>query len=574
MKIKRQRVISYILVLLVALAIPQIASADDPCKYFNDKVTKFVSEMPRLSSSELTFGRFYVENNEISYLLNGRKILKKEWHDSCDPSDEFCKAQITPILGLGGYGGLHIAQQGRHFALTCDHLIFPSSTTNSFKSVSKPWSITVKDLDNDNVSEVISHELQQWALDCDLCLACIDATAWNNIYHFSSEGNLIPVNEHFPQRYAELLTSYKHQYDRFKQDKKSYGNACSSQQLNNQFQALIKRAEKIAGPAKAILVSLDSPNLSEDTEDILGRFQNFKQKRRQILDELVVPIEQCVRRKDTDHVAFHGCIDWHSSVHGIWALVKYTALTGDQRFVSLIKDNLTLANVGAEFVLLRKNPEFEMPYGRAWFLRLALDYHATFNSNQLVPMGDYVAQSLMDYYRRNSPRPFSREYDNASWALINLYDYGVSRDDRTITGFVQELVEKHFITTNGACPVQNEETIWPDFMAVCTTWAYLVVHAAPSLNLQEWLNGFFPPDIAIAPIRNTQNTRQLGINFSRSWGFWRLFKATNDPRYLKLYLDHFEQQYTNPSWWKGDYEQVGHWVAQFGVFALAPVFLE
>lgn len=249
MKIKRQRVIPYILVLLVALAIPQITLADDPCKDFNDAVTKFVSEMPSLSSSELTVGRFDVENNKISYLVNGHKIFKKEWHDSCDPSDEFCKAQITPILGLGGYGGLHIAQQGRHFALTCDHLIFPSSTTNSFKSVSKPRSITVKDLDNDNVSEVISHELQQWALDCDLCLACIDATAWNDIYHLSSEGNLISVNEQFPQRYAELLTQYRKQYDSFKQDTKNYVNACNSQQLNNQFQILINRAEKLAKSA-------------------------------------------------------------------------------------------------------------------------------------------------------------------------------------------------------------------------------------------------------------------------------------------------------------------------------------
>ncbi|MDI1230921.1 MAG: hypothetical protein PSU93_07230 [Methylobacter sp.] len=218
MKPIRQNVIPYVLVLLVALAIPQIASADDPCQGFNDEVTKFVSEMPRLSSSELTSGRFDVENNKgrlnISYLVNGQEIFKREWHESCG-SDELdklgCSAQITPILGLCGYGGLHIAQQARHIGLTCDHLIFPSPATNSFKSISQPWFITVKDLDNDNVSEIITHELQQWALDCDLCLACIDATAWNNIYHFSSDGKLIPVNAQFPQRYAELLTSYRQQ---------------------------------------------------------------------------------------------------------------------------------------------------------------------------------------------------------------------------------------------------------------------------------------------------------------------------------------------------------------------------
>ena len=78
MTIKKQRFIPYILVLLVAFTIPQIASSHDPCKDFNDKVTKFVSEMPRLSSSELTVSRFDVENNEISYLVNGHKIFNKE----------------------------------------------------------------------------------------------------------------------------------------------------------------------------------------------------------------------------------------------------------------------------------------------------------------------------------------------------------------------------------------------------------------------------------------------------------------------------------------------------------------
>src|SRR5262245_43116226 len=69
------------------------------------------------------------------------------------------------------------------------------------------------------------------------------------------------------------------------------------------------------------------------TDDIDRRFDGFKQERRQILDALVVPIEHCVRRQDTNYIAFHGCIDWHSAVHGTWALVKYTRLTGDTRYV-------------------------------------------------------------------------------------------------------------------------------------------------------------------------------------------------------------------------------------------------
>jgi hypothetical protein len=164
--------------------------------------------------------------------------------------------------------------QGRHFGSTCDHLVLPSPTTKSFQSFSKPWSITVKDLDNDNVSEIITHEPQQWTLDCNLCLACIDATAWNNIYHLSlPEGTLTPVNEQFPERYTELLKFYREQYAEFRRDEKNYGNACSSQDLNNQFKGLISRAEKLAGGWPKLNLATIQPRLNL-TATALGKTAN------------------------------------------------------------------------------------------------------------------------------------------------------------------------------------------------------------------------------------------------------------------------------------------------------------
>jgi len=308
--------------------------------------------------------------------------------------------------------------------------------------------------------------------------------------------------------------------------------------------------------------------------DVAEQFERLKRDRNKILADFIVPVEQCLRRRDTHHAAFHGCIDWHSAVHGTWALVKYTRLSGEKKHIPLIQEMLRKENVEAEFRLLQKNPDFEMPYGRAWFLRLALEHKATFNSDLLIPMGDYVASSLIEHYRRSPAGPLEREYNNASWALINLYDYGVSRQDRATASFVEEIVRQHFVPITQPCPVQNEENVWPDFMAVCTTWAYLVAHGSPSLNVQEWLGRFFPAGAVITPIRQPRGAHHMGMNFSRSWGFWRLFKATKNPFYLKLYLDHFELQYKNSLWWKGDYRAVGHWVAQFGVFALAPVFSE
>lgn len=325
-----------------------------------------------------------------------------------------------------------------------------------------------------------------------------------------------------------------------------------------------------------LVLSVVLPPLARpESDDVQARFERLKRERRQVLDDLAVPIAQCVRKRDTNHIAFHGCIDWHSSVHGTWALVKYTGLTGDTRYAPLIHEILKPEKVNAELQFLQQNPTFEMPYGRAWFLRLALDYKAVFRSELLTPMGDFVARSLMDHYRSVPPQPESPEYENPSWALINLYDYGVSRNEAATVEFVRDMVRKHFLAVTQPCPVQKEETQWQEFLPVCTTWAYLVAYVSPPDDLPGWLNRFFPQDVSMSPISRPVDTlRHKAMNFSRSWGFWRLFKATKDPRYLKLYVDHFELQYRNQSWWKGDYRAVGHWVAQFGVFALAPVFAE
>lgn len=131
---------------------------------------------------------------------------------------------------------------------------------------------------------------------------------------------------------------------------------------------------------------------------------------------------------------------------------------------------------------------------------------------------------------------------------------------------------RSFVPARRPFPARKEESVWPDFLPVCTTWASLVAHAAPPEDLRAWLEAFFPQDLSIAPISRPLTDHHMGMNFSRSWGFWRLFKAAGDRKYLKLYLDHLEHAYADPSWWKGEYRAVGHWVAQFRVFALAPVF--
>lgn len=304
-----------------------------------------------------------------------------------------------------------------------------------------------------------------------------------------------------------------------------------------------------------------------------SELDEFLAHRGQYAAALTEPISVCVTRHDTDNPVFHGCIDWHSAVHGTWALVAYTWATGDTRYKASIEAALDPKLLEQERQHLKNSPYFEMPYGRAWFLRLAIDHHRTFGSDLLRPMADEVAASLMDYYTDKPADPLSVAYDNASWALINLYDYGVATGNTRITDFVRATVTRRYLK-DGPCPVQDVEVARPEFMAVCTNWAWLAQLVMPADKFKAWLDVFLPGDPPLTPVTQATTAHQHGLDFSRAWGLWHLYQVTGETRFLHAYLAHFQQTYTHPDDWKGDYQTVAHWVAQFGMFALMVTYYD
>jgi hypothetical protein len=293
---------------------------------------------------------------------------------------------------------------------------------------------------------------------------------------------------------------------------------------------------------------------------------SFRENRAAYALELSKPIAICVARRDTSNPVFHGCIDWHSAVHGVWALTAYTWATGDQQYRPLIESLLQRSALAEEKEHLDRSPRFEMPYGRAWFLRLAIDYRNAFGAGPIDEFADDVADSLMHFYKKITPDPTSGAYDSATWALINLYDYGVSRKRGDLVDFVREMVRAHYIS-RAACPLQRAEIAPREFMAICTNWAWLVGKVLEKDEFSAWLSTFLPDDLAIQPVYRPASVHQFGLNFSRAWGLWNLYWKTSEPRFLHLYVQHFRATYGELGDWKRNYEDTGHWVAQFGMLA-------
>jgi hypothetical protein len=288
---------------------------------------------------------------------------------------------------------------------------------------------------------------------------------------------------------------------------------------------------------------------------------------------LAAAVRGALARADTDHIAFHGCIDWHSAVHGAWALTAYMRMTGDTQYAPFIAEILPPEKIAAERAFIAARPDFEMPYGRAWFLRLALEHERAFGSFALKPMADDVLASLLAIYAQRRPDPRRGSYQSDSWALINMYDYAQRSQNRAAVEIVRDWVQKHFVRYDGGCDYDLEAG---HFMAVATNWAWLVSRVLEQDAFDRWAQTFFAKPGLPQPVTQPLNWHHHGLNFSRAWGLWGLHAASGSAKakdaYLAAYGAHVRESYDKPELWRGSYQGVGHWVPQFGIFALQPLF--
>jgi len=295
--------------------------------------------------------------------------------------------------------------------------------------------------------------------------------------------------------------------------------------------------------------------------------------RGEIAKELAEAISRGVARRDTGYAAFHGCLDWHSAVHGVWALVAYSRMTGDRRYDAFVTELLRPDRIAAEQALLRARPGFEMPYGRAWFLRLACEHELRFGNGLLRPMAEDVLASLVAYYGERRPQPRRGSYHSDSWALINMHDYAAWSGDRAAVETIRGWVGTHFVDAEGGCGYAPEAG---HFMAVATNWAWLVSKVLAPERFDRWADAFFARPGLPRPVTQPGNWHHHGLNFSRAWGLWGLHAASGSPSakraYLEAYVAHFREAYDEAALWRGSYEGVGHWVPQFGMLALQPLF--
>ena len=299
---------------------------------------------------------------------------------------------------------------------------------------------------------------------------------------------------------------------------------------------------------------------------VAARFRAFLTDAPHWIDLLAAVPARHVLRHDTIHPVFHGCIDWHSACHGVWALIAHQRMTGDNRHAHIVDALLMPEMLAREAADLAARPNFEMPYGRSWFLRLALEDRLATGSTRLTFIARDVAASLVEHYGAQPAKPFSREYANSSWALANLFDYATVESRPDLLRFVRNSADG-LAESLAELPSPEEEEGWPDFMAVVPNLCDFLVRtgAAPAATVAKNVGARLA---ALRPIREPTRAHHYALNFSRAWSLFVLADVCHDERLLTIALDHLETGLMHPSWWCGDYRAVAHWVPQFGIFAI------
>jgi|GEM_PF-627697 len=300
--------------------------------------------------------------------------------------------------------------------------------------------------------------------------------------------------------------------------------------------------------------------------------------RDQLLAPMVPIIARSIARKDTDHPVFHGCLDWHSAVHGHWALLRIARLTGrHQDTAREVEKSLDTAGIARESKFLQEHEGFELPYGRAWFLRLAIEFELwagesrTSDPQRLRAMADDVAKSLLTFYNSQPPDPRSHEYGNASWALVQLDAYAVHTKNSALREKTQSLIREHMLKPADAPSFQDDGRS-PEFFSRFGNWAYLIALTQDRTTLRSFLRDQSLPDEVIQPVALLPGAHHLGMTWSRAWALRALSRLAPDPaaraRFEKAYLDHVATGMRQHMTHSGDFMVYDHWVPQFAVYAI------
>jgi hypothetical protein len=287
--------------------------------------------------------------------------------------------------------------------------------------------------------------------------------------------------------------------------------------------------------------------------------------------------------------AFYGCLDWHSSVHGHWLLVRLARTFPDGSFVPAAREalwqSLTYEHITQEAAYLRAEgrASFERPYGLAWLLQLVAelkewdDPQGKAMAAVLQPLELAAIERLSNWLPKLSDPVRIGEHDQTAFALGLMLDYARSSHNETFAELIVSRA-RQFYSQDTSCPLAYEPS-GEDFLSPCIGEADLMRRILPSHDFARWLRSFLP-QISVAgksswlapvvsPDPSDPKLAHLdGLNLSRAWMLEGIASALprDDKRLAPIQAAADAHRQAGLAAVTGEHYEGSHWLGSFAVY--------
>lgn len=289
------------------------------------------------------------------------------------------------------------------------------------------------------------------------------------------------------------------------------------------------------------------------------------------------------------HPAFYGCLDWHSSVHGHWMLLRLLKTIPDLKnkatIIAQLNKTFSPEKMLAEaeyFTKYQVANTYERTYGWAWLLKLDQEL-ATWNNadakkwhSALQPLTQQILKLWKAYLPKQTYPNRTGVHSNTAFGLVFALDWARAFKDAT---FEEMIIKKanEFYLNNTKTPAYLEPD-GADFFSPSLEIADLMRRILPQQKFVAWLDKFYTEESlkrisdlpVIGDINDYQGVHLVGLSFTRAWCMRGIANDLPNQHKLKKRFQTTSNKFlTNalPLVFAGNYGG-DHWLASFAVYAL------
>ena len=287
--------------------------------------------------------------------------------------------------------------------------------------------------------------------------------------------------------------------------------------------------------------------------------------------------------------AFHGCYDWHSSVHGHWLLARLGRLFPEAPFAESAREalgrSLTPERIAGEVEYLEGagRSSFERPYGLAWLLQLAAELRqwdspqAAEWSKALEPLERAATERIAAWLPKLAYPIRIGEHDQTAFAFGLILDWARIAGDEPTERLLVETTRRLY-QADRECPLEYEPS-GQDFLSPCIGEADLMRRVLEPGDYSAWLTGFLPEiprdgsiawlPVAVVTDRADPKLAHLdGLNLSRAWMLEGIASALpdDDPRRPSLLATARAHRDAALPHVTGEHYEGGHWLGSFATY--------